>query len=62
MGIDAMNIIVLVVAIQSTGYRHDNFSNHCWYKKFLLIELRESSCTHSPVFHNLSGLLAELPM
>ena len=60
--IDTMHMDFLIVFIQNTGCRHNNFSNHYWYKKFLLIELRENSCIHSPIFHNHSGLLAELEM
>ena len=58
--IDTIHIVALVVVIQGTGCRHDIFSNACWYNRFLLFDLRESSCIHSQMFHNCRGLLAKL--
>ena len=58
--IDTIHIVVLIVVIQGTGYRHDEFSNGYWYNRFLLFDLREGSCIHSEMFHNCSVLLVKL--
>ena len=68
--IETLHIVVLTNVIQSTGCRHDKFSNRYWFRKkeeereesFLLFELGGSGCIYSPMFHNCSGLPVKLAM